>query len=359
MRCTLNLASLFLARATALAAAFTVLAAPGRAQAINVDCVLGMGSPSNAYGAAAGQSGTWNAVQSQVARAALVDVNGAATVVTLGGLDNHFELGFDNPGTSGDDELLMDDFLDGDGTYVFAGLADGDYEVYTYAWAPDQAAFVSRVSVAGSPDPDQDVGGPWPDGHALGVTYARHQVTVSGGSDVFVTVTGTVGFSSTNGFQIVPATPPMCAPPETYCTAKVNSCRTTPVLGFAGTPSVSATSGFTVESSGARAGKLGIWIYSNTGRRIPASVFGAGGFLCLNAPVRRSDSFMSQGGTPGPFCDGRFVFDVNAFRAGLAGGNPQAYLSIPGTVVVCQIWGRDSFVHGDFLSEALEFAMCP
>jgi hypothetical protein len=342
-------------------ALLALLVPAGLAQGFNVDVVMGFGTPANSYGGAAGQTGTWNGLPAQSGFAALSDVDGNVTGATLTGIDL-FELAFNNAGTSGDDEKLMDDFLDGDATYVFDGLANGDYEVYTYAWAPDQASFTSSVSVFSSPDPVQNVGGSWPGSHALGTTYAKHTVTVVDGS-ITIDVAASVGFSSTNGFQIVPVVAPPCRSVESFCTAKINSCGGSPQVGASGTPSASSTSGFFVTSDEVRGPKCngakttGILIYTNTGRRVPALNFG-GGFLCLNPPVRRTGSIEAVGGTTN-VCDAIFSIDMSAFAHGLVGGNPQGYLQVPGTTVALQIWGRDTFAHGNYLSDAIDYVLCP
>ncbi len=74
--------------------------------------------------------------------------------------------------------------------------------MYTYAWAPDNAAYVSEVSVAGSPDPSQFIGGGWPGGHSQGTTYALHTVDVVDGT-IAISVATNSGFGSVNGFQLV------------------------------------------------------------------------------------------------------------------------------------------------------------
>ena len=51
--------------------------------------------------------------------------------------------------------------------------------------------------------------------------------------------------------------------------------------------------------------------------------------------------------------------DLNAFASGNAGGNPDAFLSAPGTEVYCQWWGRDSVSTGSFLSDALRYIVRP
>ncbi len=193
-----------------VAAAAMGAASSGLAEFYNVDIgdpFSTFGVPSDAYGAAAGQAGFWNAVNAGAAGFALFDLSGAATSVTLtniGGLGN---FAFDNAGTSGDDQALMDDLQDVGGTgglatWNFSGLTDGPYWVYTYAWAPDNDTFASEVTVAGSPDPPQLVGGLWPGGHALGTTYALHTIDVVAGT-ISIDIATSSGFGSVNGFQIV------------------------------------------------------------------------------------------------------------------------------------------------------------
>ena len=142
-----------------------------------------------------------------------------------------------------------------------------------------------------------------------------------------------------------------------YCTAKINSCGITPAISSTGIPSASATSGFTISSSDAKANKFGLLIYTDQGRRIPAAPFAQGGWLCLNTPIRRGPAVMSSGGRPGQ-CDAVFSIDMNCFAAGNCAGNPASYLSMAGTMINCQWWGRDD-PNTSFLSDALEFTICP
>jgi hypothetical protein len=146
--------------------------------------------------------------------------------------------------------------------------------------------------------------------------------------------------------------------PVTYCTAKTNSCGTLPTLVTQGSPSASASSGFVIDALNARGGnRVGILIYTDKGRRVPAIPFGVGGLLCIQAPVRRAYLQLSAG-TAG-LCDGHFAIDMNAFASGLTLGNPQPFLSVPGNVIACQYWGRDTFQHGDFLTGGLEYVVLP
>ncbi len=185
-------------------------ATPGFGQSFNVDVgspASPAGVPADLYAAGAGQSGTWNAVGVPAGNVPLSDLAGGATGVTLSNSGGGGNFTSNNAGTSGDDEALMDDLQDVGGagalaTWTFSGLANGSYTVYTYAWAPDNAAFVSEVSVAGSPDPSQFICGGWPGGHSQGTTYALHTVDVVDGT-IVVSVATNSGFGSVNGFQLV------------------------------------------------------------------------------------------------------------------------------------------------------------
>ncbi|MCY2960603.1 MAG: hypothetical protein NTY35_10600 [Planctomycetota bacterium] len=188
------------------------------AQSLNVD--IGQNVvfpvPASSY-AAQGAAGTWNSVAAPGAAAALVGLNGAPVAATLSSSGGFLNFDFDNAGTSGDAQSLLDDVHDLGGptsavSWSFAGLAAGDYSVYTYAWAPDNTTFRTTVSIAGALDPDQNVGGAWTGSHQLGVTYALHRVTVSGGNLTIVLTTSS-GFGSLNGFQLVreAAYPTLCA----------------------------------------------------------------------------------------------------------------------------------------------------
>src|SRR6185369_151033 len=83
----------------------------------------------------------------------------------------------------------------------------------------DSNALRTDVSVAGSPDPLQTVGGAWTGVYTLGVTHAKHHVTVTGPPVVITAIRSaapTTNFASINGFQIVKVNPagvtPFCEP---------------------------------------------------------------------------------------------------------------------------------------------------
>ena len=140
--------------------------------------------------------------------------------------------------------------------------------------------------------------------------------------------------------------------PASYCTAKVNSCGTLPMVSSTGTPSSTAGSGFVVSAGNTNAQKAGLLIYTDSG---PGNVPFLGGTLCLNTTsLKRSIAIIDTTGTAGQ-CDGTLSIDMNAFAVGSLGGNPLPSLSVPGTQVHCQFWGRDTIAHGALLSNALEY----
>jgi hypothetical protein len=209
-------------KALALSVAAMVSGTPALAQSFNIDVGdPAFPSPAMTYAAGSAQAGVWNAwgdfSNGIPWTQPLVDISGAATGVTMTGDYSNFTNGlanfsFDNANTFGDDEALLDDLWDmgappGEGWFTIMGLADGDYDIYSYAFAPDNAGFSTTIMAMGSPDPPQLVNDPtsFGGGHGLGVTYAKHRVTVSGGSNVEVFFLTTSGFGSHSGMQITPA----------------------------------------------------------------------------------------------------------------------------------------------------------
>ena len=182
------------------------------AQSLNIDVGSSNTSiPTAAYAGGAAQAGTWTRVSaaatSPVTLKDLAGVNTPATLLPSGGLG---DFGFNNPGTSGDDQNLLDDAMDinapplsnGIAGWTFSGLASGNYVVYTYAWAPDDVTFRTSVSVQNAAEGPQLVGGTWAGSHAQGLTYALHHVTVSSGT-IQVDVNSAVGLGCVNGFQLI------------------------------------------------------------------------------------------------------------------------------------------------------------
>lgn len=148
------------------------------------------------------------------------------------------------------------------------------------------------------------------------------------------------------------------APPTVYCMAKVNSLGCTPAIESSGDASASANSGFTLRARELRNQKAGVLLYTVGGRA--ATAF-QGGTLCLGGALKRVQGLQSGGSAlPIQDCSGLLSVDMNAFRAGLLGGNPQPFLSQPGSVVDAQFWARDPGFAAPFnsqLTDALEFTV--
>ena len=187
------------------------------AENINID-FGDLAPPSAAYGAAAGQPGTWNAISAFAGSGphALADVSGNPITATLSwsvfatvndGVFNH-------AGTTGDDAALLDDFVTwpplGAVSFMISGLSPGPYEVYSYVFAPNGAD--TLVTVQGANQGSQLVGGNWPGSHQAGVSYALHTLTLQPGDTLTVTVNPWNGaWGGINGLQIVQVPEPASA----------------------------------------------------------------------------------------------------------------------------------------------------
>jgi hypothetical protein len=156
--------------------------------------------------------------------------------------------------------------------------------------------------------------------------------------------------------------------PSTYCTAKSPLSCSTPSISASGIPSAGASSGFVVTAAPARSCKSGILLYNTIA--IPGILF-QGGTLCVSTMGLRRAGPTSSKGTPGNNCDGAFAIDMNAFAAAAwfvpdCAGNPvqlglnaAPYLSVPGTDVYAQFWGRDTLATGSFVSNGLTWTIGP
>ncbi len=148
-------------------------------------------------------------------------------------------------------------------------------------------------------------------------------------------------------------------PFRVYCEAKLNSLGCLPAIAALGSPSASSTNGFELFASNVINGKPGLLVYGVSGR---AAVPFHGGLLCMAPPRFRSPLVYSGGDLGVTNCSGVYSLDVNAFAAGALGGAPQPALSIPGTVVNCQYWGRDPGLvapNQHSLSDGLEYLVGP
>jgi len=150
-----------------------------------------------------------------------------------------------------------------------------------------------------------------------------------------------------------------CGPPSVplvYCIAKTNSLGCTSAIGFSGTPSATAGSGFDVGATNVFSHKIGLLFY---GLRGSALVPFQGGWLCVRPPLRRTPAQSSGGALPPPSrdCTGTFSFDFNAWIA--TGADPAL---VAGQDVWAQYWSRDPGFpppDGSNLTDALAFAIQP
>ncbi len=187
-------------------AAVALLGSTAAGQSINVDQGNAAGGPSAGYGAA-GLPGTWNVVTAGPGvPQALVNLMGAAATATI---TRNFaaDLSFDDVGTSGDDERLLDDGIGDMGdvvaTVTLAGLLPGTYQVIAYAWTPTVPGDSTLVLVNEELAPMLLAGGPWPGGLEEGVTHAITTVVVTDGTMTIGAVGGYFGASGfLNGLQL-------------------------------------------------------------------------------------------------------------------------------------------------------------
>ncbi len=272
----------------ALASVATVAlsVASAQAQSFNLDGGAPATPPSTTYGAGAMQPGVWNDCPQGVAGQPLVNLFGAPTSVTVT-TNAGADFMFDNAGTTGDDELLMDDLLDAPSSVIISGLAPGTYTVYTYAWAPDSAAGSTEVTVTNSPDIPQACGGAWPGGHQLGVTYTMHGVTVDAANpNIEITFVVLASFASCNGIQIVDPTGGSGGIGTAYCgPAVVNSTGVPAEIIAIGNP-VAAGNNVTLEASDLPLNSFGFFLTSQT-QGFVANPGGSQGNLCLGGAIGR------------------------------------------------------------------------
>jgi hypothetical protein len=183
-----------------LIVAVGLMSASVSGQSINIDYQDVSGAPGPQY-AAAGLPGAWNAVTAGPGTPRmLVDLKGRPVAATVTH-DFGFALASDDPATFGDDQGLMDDGLGDMGDVQmrvwFDGLADGTYEVTSYAWRPAGPIDITVVTVNGDLPSARIAGGPWPGGFEVGVTHVIHEVEVTDGT-LAVGIVG--GYWDASGF---------------------------------------------------------------------------------------------------------------------------------------------------------------
>ena len=120
-----------------------------------------------------------------------------------------------------------------------------------------------------------------------------------------------------------------------FCVPKATSCGPPPIAWTEGDSQVGASSGFEVLAGNMPGSQVALFIYTDQGG---ANTPLLGGNLCVASILRGLP--VQTSGTTGQ-CDGVAAFDMNAFAAGALGGFPAGFLSVPGTTVHGQWWGRD------------------
>ncbi|MEZ6241677.1 MAG: GC-type dockerin domain-anchored protein [Phycisphaerales bacterium] len=162
-----------------------LFAFPASAQSFNVEWGSPDTAPPASY-AGVGLAGVWNTFESMASGVdlPLVGLDGAPIAVTIRNIGFDVVESFDNPGTSGADQALLDDCFVSyndpvDGCLFMKHVAPGDYRVIMYALAPDDALLKSRLRIDQNLDDPELVGGAWPGAHQEGVTYMRQNATVA------------------------------------------------------------------------------------------------------------------------------------------------------------------------------------
>ena len=349
-----------------LAFALALFSAPAAAQSFNLDVGVAFGEPFSPYGAAAGQPGPWNVVDMSgpvKTPMLLTDVTGTTGPATVEyNKKANGNLSFDNLLTTGDDESLLDDFVDVGNAliskvkYTILNLNPGTYDVYVYAWAPDvPLTYFSDVEVIGGPAGIQTCGGvDWTGVHVLGETYVTDTVTVAPGGDIRVRVTFSNGYASCNGIQIVEVGGG-CPNAASYCTSGTSASGCQALLTASGTSSATAPSGFVLTAASTEGNKSGL-VYFGTAQKLPASSIGnSSSFQCVTPPVKRTQ-LLTGGGTNGN-CDGTFNVDMNARWFSQPAQNPGA-----GATMFAQLWYRDpsnSSNQTTSRSDGVAWTVCP
>lgn len=225
---------------------------------------------------------------------------------------------------------------DVDGGRQVGGVSFGFQPVRAHLWSGSAASAEDLHAVLPSTYVDSTAEDIW---HVNGTTYVLGTATVAATSATEVVLWRRLDVTA-------------------YCTAKANSLGCTPTISFTGSPSAAGSHAFSIRATNLRNGLPGLLLYSAAGR---ATLPFGGGTLCVSGPLHRSPS-LSTGGNPPPAadCSGVLLMDMNAFRAGQLGGNPRAFLSVPGVVVDAQYWARDPGFpapNNVQLSNAIEFEL--
>lgn len=162
---------------------------------------------------------------------------------------------------------------------------------------------------------------------------------------------GNVGVSAAKQFV---ATAPG---PVAYCTTSTTSSGCNPVIGFVGTPTVGAASGFTLTTTNTEGQRAGLFFYGVSGRNAAPWAPGSSSTLCVKAPTQRLTAQPSSGGVAGQ-CNGSYSEDWLQWLSTHPTAVGQPFVA--GEVVDAQTWFRDpSAPSTTNLSGGLEWTMVP
>jgi len=141
-----------------------------------------------------------------------------------------------------------------------------------------------------------------------------------------------------------------------YCTGSTTTTGCTPTMAASGSPSIAASSGFTLDCTNVNGQRQGLIFYGVSGRESLPWSAGSTSFLCVKLPTQRTAP-QTTGGTNG-MCDGALTVDFLAFMT----ANPAALgqpLSV-GQRFNAQSWFRDPPAPKTTnTSDAIEFFTCP
>jgi hypothetical protein len=263
----------------------------------------------------------------------------------------------------------------GDTFLGFSGNAVGDWVLATTTNEPNQAInevlLWNGTVVAREGDPvDVDGNGLFDDGAFLGrgnntlACFQANDLSLTDDNVLYFLASLNDGAGTDLGSTTVFGSPdalfrvalvPQCGAAVNYCTAGVTTNGCTATISGTGTPSGSASSGYTLDVANVEGQKIGLIFYGVTG---PASSsWGSGtSFLCVKAPTQRMGS-QSSGGTAN-LCDGVLSEDFNSYLFTHPSSLGQPFTG--GETVWAQAWFRDPPAPKTTnLSNGLEFVMCP
>ena len=150
-----------------------------------------------------------------------------------------------------------------------------------------------------------------------------------------------------------------CTFPELYCTAKTTSNGCFPSIFYTGEAKADLSGDFVIYADDVINNKPGVLFYGLSGK---AALPFQQGLLCVMPPTKRAPITFSAGNPPPDDCSGQFRLDMDSYASGALGGSPLPQLSILGSVVNAQWWGRDpgyAAPNDTMLSTAIQYTVRP